>query len=101
MDLGVFPWICIAVWLVFLPSKFWNLVWKRFVKDTTPTQPMVDTNKWRALAAGVAMLVVVVSNILTWMYFPEFEGWVNVWQDSATYLLLYQQWAMFSVPSSL
>ena len=101
MDLGVFPFICMAVWLLFMPAKFWDWVWARLFRDTTPSVLQVDSNKWRALVVGVAIVIAAVSNILTWMYFPEFDGWVQGWQNMATYLLLYQQWAMFSVPSSL
>lgn len=101
MGLELFPYICIAVWLVFLPPKFWDWVWARAFKDRTPTRSMVDTNRWRALMVGVAIVIVAVSNVITWKYYPEVEGWAEGWQTMATYLVLYQQWAMFSLPSSL
>lgn len=101
MDLALFPFVCIAVWLVFLPPRFWDKVWARFAKDPKPTKPLVDTNKWRAAIVGVAIVIASVSNMITWSYYPDVEGWAKTWQTTATYTVLYQQWAMFSVPSSL
>ena len=101
MNLGIFPYICMFVWLTFLPSNVWDRVWGWFTDNPKKTVPMVDSNKWRALAAGIAMVIAIVSNVITWMYYPDVTGWADGWQTVATYTLLYQQWAMFSVPSSL
>ena len=101
MNLGVFPYICMFVWLIFLPSNVWDRVWGWFQDNPPKPVALVDTNKWRAVVVAVAMVIAIVSNIITWMYYPDVTGWADGWQTVATYTLLYQQWAMFSVPSSL
>lgn len=101
MDLVLFPFVCIAVWLVFLPSSFWDRVWTKAFGDHTPSRLVFDSNRWRALVVGLAIVLAAVSNVITWMYYPDPQGWAHVWQTTATYVVLYQQWAMFSVPSSL
>jgi predicted DCC family thiol-disulfide oxidoreductase YuxK len=38
LHLGLFPWVCIAAWLVFLPAEFWSFLRRRiqsFGRDTT------------------------------------------------------------------
>jgi len=101
MGIGLFPYVCIAVWLVFLPPVFWDRVWGFFTKRPSTTVPLTDKSKWRNSVAGVAVLIAAVSNIITWVWFPNVEGVADQWQTMATFLCLYQQWAMFSVPSSL
>ena len=69
--------------------------------EATPVEPVVDRNRSRNITATVALGFIIVSNAFTWLYYPVQEGFPAVWQTVGRYLLLYQQWAMFSVPSSL
>lgn len=101
MGLGIFPYVLIAAWLVFLPPSFWDRVWRGRVAHPEAVELLTDRSIWRNLAAGIALIVVAVSNVITWVYFPEVEGAARSFQTFAAYLVLYQQWAMFSVPSSL
>lgn len=101
MNLGLFPYVLMVVWLVFLPSSFWDKVWSRFGRQRQTAVPLADANGWRAGLVGVAIVIAAVSNVITWMYYPDVSGVAEGWQTMATYLLLYQQWAMFSVPTSL
>lgn len=101
MGLGIFPYVLIAAWLVFLPPSFWDWVWRGRVAHPEAVELLTDQSIWRNLAASIALIVVVISNVITWIYFPEVEGAARSFQTFAAYLVLYQQWAMFSVPSSL
>jgi hypothetical protein len=101
MGLGLFPYVCMAVWLVLLPPRFWDRVWSWFRLGATKTELMMDRSRWRNWTAFAAVVVATVSNIITWLYFPDLVGFSDTWQDMANYLVLYQQWAMFSMPSSL
>jgi hypothetical protein len=101
MGLGIFPYVLVAAWLVFLPPSFWDRVWRGGTTQMETVELLTDRSVWRNLAAGIALVVVAVSNVITWIYFPEVEGAARSFQTLAAYLVLYQQWAMFSVPSSL
>jgi hypothetical protein len=95
--IGRFPYVMMVVWLVFLPSRFWDRVTRRAAAPTEYT----DSSRARNTAAAVAIGYIVVSNLMTWLYYPANEGFPGVWQSIGKFLLIYQQWAMFSVPSSL
>jgi hypothetical protein len=98
MNLGTFPFVMISVWLLFLPSSFWDRVTNEVTGDEMPA---TDRNRVRNSVAAVALLYITVSNYITWAYFPATSGWAGEWQQVGVYLLLYQQWAMFSIPSTL
>jgi predicted DCC family thiol-disulfide oxidoreductase YuxK len=34
MKIGLFPWMCIAAWMIFLPSEFWDYIAPHFLKKT-------------------------------------------------------------------
>ncbi|MCI0543568.1 MAG: HTTM domain-containing protein [Actinobacteria bacterium] len=95
--IGRFPYVMMVAWVVFLPSVFWDRITRRPVT----AEPYVDTGRIRNVGAGFAIVYIVISNLITWMYYPANEGFPAVWQAIGKYLLIYQQWAMFSVPSSL
>jgi hypothetical protein len=97
MNLGIFPFVMITVWLLFLPSK----VWDRLTPDQLEHPVETDRNLLRNLTAGAAMIYVIVSNYITWAFYPADSGFAGQWQEVGVVLLLYQQWAMFSIPSTL
>lgn len=101
MGIGLFPFVMIAAWLLFLPSRFWDRVWSRFGGEPAMVEPTVDKNGWRNLSAGALVVIMLVSNLMTWMYYPNFEGFSEFFHDFTIYLLMYQRWAMFAVPSTL
>ncbi len=37
MHLGLFPWICMAGWLIFLPASFWDWIAKTFLYRSPPS----------------------------------------------------------------
>jgi hypothetical protein len=101
MGIGIFPFVMMFVWLVFLPTPVWNRLFGGNTIEATPVEVIVDRNRWRNTTAAVALGFVFVSNAFTWLYYPVDSGFPAAWQMVGRYLLLYQQWAMFSVPSSL
>ncbi|HJU52198.1 MAG TPA: HTTM domain-containing protein [Acidimicrobiia bacterium] len=98
MNLGIFPFVMISIWLLFLPSSIWDRVTNEVTGDEAP---VTDQNLVRNAAAAAALLYITVSNYITWAFFPADSGWAGQWQQVGVYLLLYQQWAMFSIPSTL
>lgn len=101
MGLGLFPYVLMAVWLIFLPARFWDRVWGRPSKGTSTSELTYDRNKWRTSIAAAGIAFVLMSNVITWLYYPNLDGFAGGVQSVGRYLVLYQQWAMFSVPSSL
>lgn len=97
MDIGIFPFVMITVWLLFMPSS----VWDRITGSGTGPPLVVDSSRVRAVGASLVLGFIAISNVITWLYFPDLEGWQASYQLVGRYLLLYQQWAMFAVPSSL
>ncbi len=101
MGIGIFPFVMMFVWFIFLPTPVWDRLFKRSTLESTPVEAVVDRNRSRNITATFALGFIIVSNAMTWLYFPVQEGFPAAWQTVGRYLLLYQQWAMFSVPSSL
>ena len=98
MNLGIFPFVMISVWLLFVPSFVWDKVTNEVIEGETPAP---DRSLVRNGLAAAALLYITVSNYITWAYFPADSGLAAKWQQVGVYLLLYQQWAMFSIPSTL
>ncbi len=96
MNLRTFPLVMIVVWTAFLPGAFWDRVTRAH-----PTELLVDSTPSKTIVASVALSYILVSNLVTWLYYPATGGWPAVWQEVGRHLVLYQQWAMFSLPSSL
>ncbi len=95
MTLQFFPYVMMVAWLVFLPPAFLD----RLTRTKSKTES--DRSPLRNAIAGVAVAYVFVSSLVTWLYYPASEGWPAVVQEVGRHVLLYQQWAMFSLPSSL
>lgn len=101
MGIGLFPLVMIAAWLLFLPPRFWDWLWAKFSGTQSAVEPDVDRNRWRNGVAGALVLVMLISNVLSWLYHPTFDGFSAYFQDFTLYLLMYQRWAMFPSPSTL
>lgn len=101
MGIGIFPFVMMFVWIVFLPTPVWNLLFGRDNSKAIPIEVVVDTDRPRNTIAAAALGFIFVSNAFTWLYYSVDLGFPAAWQMVGRYLLLYQQWAMFSVPSSL
>lgn len=101
MGIGLFPYVCMVVWLVFLPPMFWDRFPGFPSGSSRSTESLIDGNRWRNTFAGMAAAIAAVSNLITWLDGTKPGGLAEVWQIVAMYLVLYQQWAMFSAPSGL
>ncbi len=101
MGLGMFPYIMIGVWLIYLPPVFWDKVWARFKWGTTSTEIYIDRSRWRNWTALVFVAISALSFVMVWMYWPDYEGFSDFYQWFTIYLLLYQRWMMFNVPSRI
>jgi hypothetical protein len=98
MNLGIFPYVMMTIWLLFLPGRTWDRLVGR-PAEQVPVQ--TDQHLARNLTASAALAYILVSNYITWALYPAQSGWPKAWQDFGIALLLYQQWAMFSIPSTL
>lgn len=98
MSLGLFPFVSMVLWLMFLPPTVWD---RLFRTQSSRIALTADGNNLRTVLASTGILLIVVSTILTWFFYPGTEGLPGVIQDVARNLALYQQWVMFSVPSTL
>jgi len=104
MGLTMFPYVMMAVWLLFLPSTFWDRVWGWFVPDRVEVQVAVDGNRWRNLLAGAAVSLAAVSNLITFIFYANYEDLpflVDRFEDIVISLTIHQRWIMFNVPSML
>jgi hypothetical protein len=102
MGLAMFPHVMIALWLLYLPSSFWDRLWQRLNLVTASPEPFVDTSRWRNRLALGAVAIAAVSNAITWAFYPRYGNMPVVFdwfQDFAIVLTLYQRWLMFNVPS--
>jgi len=96
MKLGSFPLVMIVIWLVFLPGRFWDRL-----TGTSLEAEHIDKYRTRNLVAWSALGFITLSSLMTWFFYPDLQGFPLVVQQVGKFLLLYQQWTMFSVPSSI
>ncbi len=107
LKLGTFPLVSCIVWLLFLPAHFWEAcerIVRRAFRSVQP-QEIIEgspsTNSFRSLVARVAVFYVVASSFISFFYFSNYPRIAVIFQNMGKMLGLYQQWFMFSVPSSL
>ena len=99
LTLGIFPLVMIAMWTAMLPSS----LWARFGRSSSSDPAVVEIDRHfvtNALALS-ALILVIASNVVTWLWYPATGGAPGLIQTVARQLALYQQWTMFSVPSTL
>jgi len=100
MELGPFPYICMAAWVIFLPPEFWRTLLKGRSPGVEPAgfrEPL--SNNGRALRAAVLSFyfaVVTIWNVRT----LDFTRYVKVFPRELNGLLeligLDQEWSMFA-----
>lgn len=101
MGIGLFPYVMIALWLLFMPSGFWDKVWAMFGSVRTGTELMVDGNRWRNGVAGTIAAAALLSNVFTWLSYPHNPGTFDSFQEIMRFFLINQRWLMFNVPSMI
>lgn len=98
MNLRMFPVTMIVMLTCLIPYEAWEA---RAKESLSPARLQVDRSPLRAAVGVGAIGVTLISNYVTWMYFPAESGFPHVIQTAARWLALYQQWVMYSAPSTL
>lgn len=101
MGIGLFPYVMIALWLLFLPSAFWDRIGMKVRAIPTGAQMMVDSNRWRKAVAGAIAVAALLSNVFTWISYPYNPGTFDGYQEVLRFFLIHQRWLMFNVPSMI
>lgn len=100
MDLGLFPFICIAAWVAVLPAPVWNWLGARLAWGPPSQLAVVPWSPVQIFVAA-AILFVFFANAVSLN-----RGWyeytpVQVIYDAGKPLGLPQQWIMFNRPREL
>jgi Vitamin K-dependent gamma-carboxylase len=100
MELGPFPYVAIAGWLVCIPTAWWDRLGARFSLAATQEVERGVRDRLRDAALAVLLVYVVMWNLRT----TAFDRWTWLMPVSANAVLEYpkldQYWAMFA-PSPL
>lgn len=88
LQLGVFPAICMAAWLPFLPSSFWD-------RTKIPREIAFAHNNINILAAFLITYITIYN--LADFFSPE-KKWTQTLKLPGRYVHLDQKWNMFSRP---
>ncbi|NBR06576.1 MAG: HTTM domain-containing protein [Planctomycetes bacterium] len=101
MDVGLFSFMCIAYWLVFLPSLFWDKVatfipWKFLGSGTEDTSPEVLATPGPRLLIPLLLKFVMVMNYQRYLNPPMVSDEASVMDTVGRITGLDQYWAMFS-----
>jgi hypothetical protein len=110
MNIGLFPWYCLALWLSFLPSEFWERLFARFPAPEARLRaglarlagpPMIvqaapAPRPWRWLSqafAAVVFLTILFWNLST---LKQTKIEAKPFMAAARWMHLYQEWNMFA-----
>lgn len=96
MHLGIFPWICVIMWMALMPSGVWDRLWARS-PEARPGEAGERSSglpRW-ASAAAIAALALMINWNLSSLYgksaaVPEPVRWIG------HVLRLDQNWTMFA-----
>lgn len=102
MGLTMFPYVMMALWILFLPSSLWDRVWSRFGVDQVEVDVAINRKRWRNLLAGAAVTLATISNLITFIFYANYEDLpvlVDRFEDIVIFLTIHQRWIMFNVPS--
>jgi hypothetical protein len=99
MRIGVFAYLCLVIWLLFLPAGFWS--WMRRIKKDTdlPTASATNLPMFRRMGAtdlllGLALAYILTTNLAQW---TGASAYTNLRKIGYT-IGLDQQWIMFNNP---
>lgn len=98
LRLGLFPWVCAAAWLIFLPGFFWEALTRPIASQRSSTQP---TGWIRLLDQGLTCLVFVsIADMLVWNVVTvrdtSADDWLKKRDPTAGILHLNQHWRMYA-----
>ena len=80
LELGPFPFVCMAGWCVYFPGAFWDLVWpKSKVEDIGGPPPVLSRARKLMVATRDVVVLFFLANLAMWNLrttdFPRFEKW--------------------------
>jgi len=99
MSIGLFPFYCLAMWALFLPSEFWQQLEKRFPR-LRPAEKLErgPAQKWQQcahqLAGAFVFLTIFFWNLSTLK--GPLKVQIPFWTTVARWSHLYQEWNMFA-----
>jgi hypothetical protein len=101
MDVGLFSFMCIAYWLVVLPSLFWDkltavIPWKSFSSNTEINGPEVLATPGPRWLIPCLLIFVMVMNYQRYLNPPMVSDKATVIDTVGRITGLDQYWAMFS-----
>jgi hypothetical protein len=96
MRIGVFAYLCLAVWLLFLPAGFWRWIGKEAAPKTAVAidGPTLHGISLRGLLLGLALVYVLATNLAQW---TGASGYTRLRRIGYS-IGLDQQWIMFNNP---
>jgi len=101
MDVGLFSFMCIAYWLVFLPGLFWDkltavISWKSFSSNTEINGPEVLSTPGPRWLIPCLLIFVMVMNYQRYLNPPMVSDEASIVDTVGRITGLDQYWAMFS-----
>ena len=90
MNLGKYPWLCMAMWLAFLPSEFWErITGKQGVSDMLGPTP-----KWLEMLALAIIIIIVYGNLRSYKFIDK----IALLSKVQSLIRVNQGWNTFSGP---
>jgi hypothetical protein len=111
LRIGLFPWVCSAAWLVFIPGSFWDWLKVRRAKllKIKPAKRSAESRRkrdatvqtWTILDVACSSIVVVsFLDVLAWNIASvsgnAFEQWMQKHDAYASVVRLDQRWNMYA-----
>lgn len=103
-DIGLFPWVSAASWIVFLPSSFWDRL-ERWLSDSPPpalsqaVPPVITHLPKLASALIVAMLLSIVGWNAVWVGLHRLGIGFPIWAgEFIKSVPIHQGWDLFCFP---
>jgi hypothetical protein len=94
MNIGVFPYTCLAMWSIFLPSEFWDKIGKQTELGLGRVKSKSLFFRWAYEGAGAFLFATLLIWNLTTIKGLDVRA--PFWQTITRWLHLYQEWNMFA-----
>jgi uncharacterized membrane protein YphA (DoxX/SURF4 family) len=101
-EIGLFPYICMLGWILFLPTEFWDFLSQRFSKwgleiERTAAEIQVPNRWFNHLKNGALLYAIVITVLWNISYLPGVARAVpEPLRTSGLILRLDQKWNMFA-----
>ncbi len=103
MDVGLFPWVSIVGWTVFLPGSMWDWLGKRFglLAAKIPPPKIHDTKTPYAAVLNIVVAILLVYGLLFNLQVvrpADFKWFDHRWKSPGYALRFEQRWDLFASP---